>query len=58
MNIISHSAVTADCYLFKDDVNVTSDKLSNLLSLSGLHWVVTVLVVSKVLKAEQRTAFD
>lgn len=41
--------------LFKDDVDVTSNKLSYLLSLSGLHRIVTVLVISKVLKAEQTT---
>lgn len=40
--------VTTD--LLKDDVDVSSNKLSYLLPLSGLHRVVTVLVVSKVLK--------
>lgn len=39
-------------YLLEDDVNVTGNKLSYLLSLSGLHRVVTILIVSKVLKAE------
>ncbi len=44
----------AGCYLFEDDVDVTGNKLSYLLALSGLHRVVTILVVSKVLKAEQK----
>lgn len=42
-------------HLFEDDVDVTGNELSYLLSLSGLHRVVTILVVSEVLKAEQRT---
>lgn len=40
-----------DCfYLFEDDVDVTSDKLGDLLPLCGLNRVVTILVVSKVLR--------
>ncbi len=38
------------CYLFENDVDVTSDELRNLLSFSGLNRVVTILIVSKVLK--------
>lgn len=37
-------------YLFQNDVNVTSDQLGNLLSLSRLDRVVTVLVIAKVLE--------
>lgn len=37
-------------YLFENDVNVTSDKLCDLFSFSGLNGVVTILIVSKVLK--------
>lgn len=40
-------------YLLEDDVNVTSNELGYLLSLCGLHRVVAILVVPKVLKAEQ-----
>ncbi len=35
---------------FENDVDVTSDELRNLLSFSGLNRVVTILIVSKVLK--------
>lgn len=46
--------LSAECYLFENDVDVTSNELSYLLSLSCLHRIVTILVVSKVLKARQR----
>jgi len=37
-------------YLFENDVNVTSNKLCDLFSFSGLNRIVTILIVSKVLK--------
>lgn len=37
-------------YLFQNDVNVTSDQLGDLLSLSRLDRVVTVLIIAKVLE--------
>lgn len=43
----------ADSYLFEDNVDVAGNKLSYLFSLSGLHRVVPILVVSKVLRAEK-----
>lgn len=39
--------------LLQDDVDVTSNELGYLLSLCGLHRVVAILVVPKVLKAEK-----
>lgn len=42
-------------YLFENDVNVTSDKLCDLFSFSGLNGVVTILIVSKVLKKKDWT---
>lgn len=42
--------------LFQDDIYVTSNKLSDLLPFSGLHRVVPILVVSKVLSADHMTA--
>lgn len=41
---------SAGFYLFEDDVDVTSDELGDLLPLCGLNRVVTILVVSKVLR--------
>lgn len=35
--------------LFKNDVNVSSNKLGYLLSLCSLHRVVTLLVLSEIL---------
>lgn len=35
--------------LFQDDVNVSCNKLGNLLSLCRLHGVVTLLVLAKIL---------
>lgn len=37
-------------HLFQDDVNVTGDELGNLLPFSGLHRVVALLVLPKVLQ--------
>lgn len=37
-------------HLFEDDVDVSGDELSDLLSLGGLDRVVPVLVVSEVLR--------
>lgn len=36
-------------HLFQDDVDVTSNKLGNLLPFSGLHRVVALLVLAEIL---------
>lgn len=41
--------VIVNCYLLQNDVYVSSDELSDLLTLSCLYWVVTVLIISKIL---------
>lgn len=39
-------------HLFQDDVDVASNELRNLLPFSGLHRVVALLVLAKILHTQ------
>lgn len=45
-------------HLFQNDVDVTSNKLRNLLPFSGLHRVVALLVLPKVLQTDRFSLSD
>lgn len=51
-----HTGPTRVClrHLFQDDVNVSGDELGNLLPFRGLHRVVALLVLPKVLQTSTR----